>query len=289
MRWLRLYAEMLNDPKIGTLSDAEFRTWIEVLCLACEADKDGDTGLNIEEIAWKTRRCNVTETFQTLFDRNLLVSQNGKNGVKTVSVMHWKKRQFKSDRVSERVDKYREKQKILKCNVTETLQKQKCNVLDTDTDTDKERDKSLSSCRRSLEFQIESPEFQLSEFLFDEIRKRNPNHKQPNLQAWAKDIDLMIRVDNRSPEDIRAVIAWVQQDPFWQCNILSTKKLREKFDALKIKMEAQKHGNNGGNGNGNGKLRVVDAGAGASYVKTGAGGRCLGDGNPYPIDLVVTE
>jgi hypothetical protein len=46
----------------------------------------------------------------------------------------------------------------------------------------------------------------------------------------------MIRVDRRSPERIEQVIQWATKDPFWSKNILSTAKLREKFDALVMKM-----------------------------------------------------
>lgn len=46
----------------------------------------------------------------------------------------------------------------------------------------------------------------------------------------------MIRIDGRTPDEIRAVIEWTQQDTFWMNNILSTGKLREKFDQLMLKM-----------------------------------------------------
>ena len=50
----------------------------------------------------------------------------------------------------------------------------------------------------------------------------------------------MLRIDKRTPEEIEEVIRWCQNDSFWQANILSTKKLREKFDQLAIKMQKQK-------------------------------------------------
>ncbi len=84
----------------------------------------------------------------------------------------------------------------------------------------------------------------LSKELFSKIKERNPNHKEPNFQTWAKQIDLMIRVDKRAIMDIKNVIDWCQADSFWQNNILSTAKLRDKFDQLKIKMEGIKSGNN---------------------------------------------
>lgn len=48
----------------------------------------------------------------------------------------------------------------------------------------------------------------------------------------------MIRMDKRDPAEIEKVITWCQQDPFWQNNILSTNKLRIRFDQLVLKMKA---------------------------------------------------
>lgn len=81
-----------------------------------------------------------------------------------------------------------------------------------------------------------SVELRLANLLFNLIRENNPQHKEPRIQDWAKSIDLMIRIDTRSIEDIESVIRWSQQDSFWHKNILSTNKLREKFDQLWLKM-----------------------------------------------------
>jgi hypothetical protein len=87
-------------------------------------------------------------------------------------------------------------------------------------------------------FSSDSVEVRLSELLFEKILSRNPNHKKPNIRMWAKEIDFMIRIDNRAPEEIRAVIEWCQADTFWQNNVLSTAKLRSNFDQLRLKMNA---------------------------------------------------
>ncbi len=81
-----------------------------------------------------------------------------------------------------------------------------------------------------------SDELRTSELLLNLIRQRNPNFKQPDLQSWAKHIDLMLRIDKRSPEEIEKVITWCQQDSFWCSNILSTQKLRGQYDQLFLKM-----------------------------------------------------
>ncbi len=84
-----------------------------------------------------------------------------------------------------------------------------------------------------------SDEIRLSKLLYNLIVKRNPKHSQPNLDLWAIHIDRMILLDKRAVEEIEEVIQWTQSDSFWQNNILSTKKLREKFDQLFLKMSAE--------------------------------------------------
>ena len=97
--------------------------------------------------------------------------------------------------------------------------------------------------KNEKKYSCNSDEFQLASLLLEEITKRKPDYKKPNLQSWAKHIDYMIRLDKRKPDRIRAVIRWCQQDApkrkngfAWQNNILSTRKLREKFDKLELAM-----------------------------------------------------
>lgn len=83
-----------------------------------------------------------------------------------------------------------------------------------------------------------SVELRTAELLLSLIRQRNPGFKEPDLQKWADHVSKMLRIDRRSPEDIEKVIAWCQADSFWQNNIFSAQKLREKFDGLYLKMNA---------------------------------------------------
>lgn len=85
-------------------------------------------------------------------------------------------------------------------------------------------------------YSVDSKEVELSLLLLNCIKKRAPEFKEPNLQKWAKHIDLMIRVDERPVESIKNVIQWCQQDKFWQNNVLGTAKLRLRYDQLFLKM-----------------------------------------------------
>jgi len=92
--------------------------------------------------------------------------------------------------------------------------------------------------RSVREFEESSEEFRLSKLLMDQILIFNPRFKLPDLQRWSVEIDKMIRIDKRSVEDIEVLILWVTQDSFWKANILSTAKLREKFDQCWTKAQS---------------------------------------------------
>lgn len=96
--------------------------------------------------------------------------------------------------------------------------------------------------RKDKDFLSDSIEFRLADYLFKFILRNNPGHKKPNLQEWSKKIDLMLRVDKRSYEEIKAVIEWCQKDDFWHKNILCTSSLRERYDALVLRMKDKRGG-----------------------------------------------
>lgn len=95
--------------------------------------------------------------------------------------------------------------------------------------------KKPSRKARKRVYQSGEIEFELADYLFQAIKGNNPEAKQPNMQTWSNDIRLMIERDKRTPTQIRNMIDWCQSDSFWMTNILSPKKLREKYDQMKVK------------------------------------------------------
>lgn len=112
--WLRLYTEMMDDPKVGQLTDPEFRTWVGLLCLAGKADASGDTRHTIEQARWSLRR-DIGPDLPHLLSLNLIVASPSK----TIRITNWSKRQYRSDSSVERVRKHR--------NGESPLPKQECN------------------------------------------------------------------------------------------------------------------------------------------------------------------
>lgn len=75
--------------------------------------------------------------------------------------------------------------------------------------------------------------YKMANYLKTKILDWKPNARLPNnLQSWADDFRKMHELDKRSKEEIKRVIDYATSDVFWQKNILSAKKLREKFDTL---------------------------------------------------------
>jgi uncharacterized protein YdaU (DUF1376 family) len=87
----------------------------------------------------------------------------------------------------------------------------------------------------------------LAKLLRDSILRRDPKAqcaRLKNLDKWVDDIEKLIRIDKRSESEIARVIEYAQSEGcFWNGNILSGKKLREKFDAIYPQMlQAQSKG-----------------------------------------------
>lgn len=64
--------------------------------------------------------------------------------------------------------------------------------------------------------------------------------KRSNMQTWSDDMRKLIELDQVDKKLAKEVMDWVTEDSFWKTNILSAKKLREKFMELAIKMNAEK-------------------------------------------------
>ena len=98
-----------------------------------------------------------------------------------------------------------------------------------------------SGIKNKKNFEADSDPYLLAKFLENNITENNPKFpkSESQRQRWAKDFDLMIRRDKIDADDIAEVIEWCQRDNFWRSNILSGKKLREKYQQLRMKIESR--------------------------------------------------
>ncbi len=129
MRWLRLYDDVLDDPKVQQLPPALFKHWINLLCLASKSDPRGSLP-SVADVAFRLRlpTGKVSVILASLTSVGLLDQTPDGH-----AVHGWNGRQRASDDVTERVRRHRDRQ-------DETLQTRSVQrsetPLDTDTDTE---------------------------------------------------------------------------------------------------------------------------------------------------------
>lgn len=123
-RWFRMYDEILDDPKVQRLDGADFKLWVNLLCLASR--NNGRFG-NVSETAFSLRmdESGALAVIERLLSAGLIDKVAGGGDGWHYAPHSWGKRQYKSDTSSDRVKRYRERSK----SVSETPP-------ETDTETD---------------------------------------------------------------------------------------------------------------------------------------------------------
>jgi alkanesulfonate monooxygenase SsuD/methylene tetrahydromethanopterin reductase-like flavin-dependent oxidoreductase (luciferase family) len=62
--------------------------------------------------------------------------------------------------------------------------------------------------------------------------------REPRITTqWVAEMDRLMRLDGRPEAEVEAAIRWCQRHPFWRANILSPRKLREKYDTMRLQAE----------------------------------------------------
>ena len=78
----------------------------------------------------------------------------------------------------------------------------------------------------------------IAKYLFSTITSVNASFKG-DWSKWVKDIELAIRLDKRTKDELINCINWIynsKKGEFWISNILSGKKLREKYDVIVLQI-----------------------------------------------------
>ncbi|MBT7338301.1 MAG: hypothetical protein HN802_01205 [Candidatus Jacksonbacteria bacterium] len=100
-----------------------------------------------------------------------------------------------------------------------------------------------SPSKKTSNISFTADDMKLVDLMVALIQRNNPDWQMKgNRDTWAEHIDKLHRIDGRTYEQIEFMIKWTQQDSFWSQNILSTAKLREKFNSLIPKLKKIKTG-----------------------------------------------
>lgn len=150
--WFRMYASILDSPKISRISDALFRSWVSMMALA--TIYGGMIPLDLSDVAFRLRRpiAKVRAIVDALLAAHLMDKTEG-----GYLIHDWEEKQFDSDVSTGRVKQFRERQRNGPETVNETPMKRFNPVSETpnetspDTDTDSEQKQKLSNQSPSLD------------------------------------------------------------------------------------------------------------------------------------------
>lgn len=111
-RWFRFYAESLDDPKVQRLPAHLFKTWVNLLSMACTT---GGT-ISREDVAFRLRLSehDASTQIDELIGLGLLDITTGMK----LEPHNWRNRQFASDTSTDRVRKHRETKAKIERNVS---------------------------------------------------------------------------------------------------------------------------------------------------------------------------
>ena len=128
--WIKLYHEILSDPKMGMMSDKLFRRTIEFFLIAGKEDRDGELPA-ADDIAWILRisKKEVQKTIEELVKLNIIsiqidpFSEYTKSGKSEKYIItHFSERQKSDQTKSEMNRAYYEKHKLKKSEIQTEIQ-----------------------------------------------------------------------------------------------------------------------------------------------------------------------
>jgi hypothetical protein len=238
--WVRVYRELLDKP-IWLESTPEQKTILIALLLM----------VNHQEKVWEWqgRPFNVRPG-QVITSLDSIVQKCGKGisiqNVRT-ALKRYEKYGFLTDQSTNKnrlitIVNWEQYQKDHTVTLGEvTSNQQTINKPLTTNNNDKEiNNDKVTSGDKQRTYEQGSIPYQLSLRLLKNIRKNNPEFREPNIQKWSNEFRLMIEKDNRPQKQIICLIDWCQQDNFWKSNILSPIKLRKHYDRLVLKIQSEK-------------------------------------------------
>lgn len=152
--WIKLYSEILDDPKMGRLPDHLFRRVIEIFLIAGDNQQDGKLS-SVIDMAWKLRttEADLENDLQAIADQAGIVEHSPEGW----RVVNFAKRQGPSSE-AERMQRYRDRQHKQQYYsngvVTNRNGGNNNSLVDTESDTESESDKNRADVEADAEADV---------------------------------------------------------------------------------------------------------------------------------------
>lgn len=180
----------------------------------------------------------VLSTKRGLSERSI---RNARNELKTKGYLHFRSRSGRRSAVYQLVSLSANFAGNVSDNASDKISDNTSGFVSGNTSTLNKQNKTKQKKKRQ-HYGDDSPFLKMAQYLLKQIRAWKPDYVlRGDLQKWADECRKLVELDKRSKVDIKQVVDWATQDAFWQSNILSAKKLREKFDTLQAQMKQKRN------------------------------------------------
>jgi hypothetical protein len=239
--WIKLHRQIMKSSKFA---DPDIlRLWI--LCLTKAAHKCTTVLIEKQEIHLLPGQF-VTGRYSLHTDYNEALAPRKK--IKETTLWSWLKRleewgdldinpTNKYSVIS--ITKWAEYQETLTTEPQQIDNKLTAERQQTDTNKNVKKEKNDKKVKEEviIKYPPDSIYFKMAEFFYKKICEWTDKVSEPNFQQWSDDFRKIVEIDKRDKDSVRLIIEFSTKDDFWQSNILSPAKMREKFEKLLIEMD----------------------------------------------------
>ncbi|GER96656.1 replication protein [Enterococcus faecium] len=234
--WIKLYRQLLEKPIWQESTPEQKVILITLLSMANHEEREWEwqgepykasPGQFVTSLDSIRKKCGKGISLQNVrtalkrFEKYEFLTNQPTNKNRLITIVNWEVYQSKDNDLT----------KELTSNQQATNKQLTTNKNEKNYKNEKNNKTSSSQPRKKRVYDTDSVYYILAEELFKQICQ-NQEIKKPNLQSWADDIRKMIEIDKRTENQVRGMIEWSQHNVFWASNILSAKKLREKYDTM---------------------------------------------------------
>lgn len=225
------------DELLADLTGAELKCYLYVLRKTKGWNKEEDA-ISVSQFMKVTGLSNrkVIDACERLVELGLLEQKIGSNKIKVFSVKDYKTSSSEESSLVKKVHSGSEESSL---SVVKKVHTQNNNINNTTKNNNtSSSEKFFQTEQRVKKYSFSPDDMRAAEWIFELLKKLNPEFKVKSMDSWANCVRLMRERDGRAHRDICELFQWANQDPFWSLNILSPSSLREKWIQLSIKKQA---------------------------------------------------
>lgn len=225
------------DELLADLTGAELKCYLYVLRKTKGWNKEEDA-ISVSQFMKVTRLSNrkVIDACERLVELGLLEQKIGSNKIKVFSVKDYKTSSSEESSLVKKVHSGSEESSL---SVVKKVHTQNNNINNTTKNNNtSSSEKNFQTEQKAKKYSFSPDDMRAAEWIFELLKKLNPEFKVKSMDSWANCVRLMRERDGRTHRDICELFQWANQDSFWSLNILSPSSLREKWVQLSIKKQA---------------------------------------------------